>query len=71
MIKGWYSTTTYIIPKKIKTQTNIHRLLIRSNAKLGQEKRLLQFANENVLEQYDAVDDDDVDIAKLDVGEPP
>ena len=50
-IKGWYSTTSYITPTKIKkTQKNKHEMIVYLNQKLGEEKGLLQFANQNILD---------------------
>jgi len=41
-IKGWFSAATYITLK--------HEMIIRLKQKLGEEKGLLQFANQNVLD---------------------
>ena len=48
-IKGWYTSTTYRTPKKIKkAHKNKHEMIVQLNQKLGEEKGLLQFASQNV-----------------------
>ena len=54
VIKGWLLATTYITPTKIKkTKPHIGRWYIKiktGTGKVEQEKWLLQFANQNVLD---------------------